>query len=290
MLKTIIISLILISIIGIYYLYLYIKKINGIPRTLFPMKQYIDFPHYKYEDHIPKVFHRTHLNEELINEFKIVEDKIKENNKDYQIINYTEEDVIKFIKEYYNDRILKAYNSIDKKFGAAKADLFRYLVIYAKGGIYVDIKSGPAKNIDKLLKDAKNNILVSSEKESLNAFWMFNFPKGEMINWVIISPKGHPVLRDIIERCISNIEYDYSGKENYFGNRGVIFMTGPMLFTHSISHSKNKNIKYLKPNFDEHFDKYLTKYEKSKLKKYGATDYFNEKGPIIKYKQSFNHS
>lgn len=280
---TVIILLIICIFVGLYYLYYYIKRVNGLPERLFPIKQNIDFPHYKYGDHIPKVFHRTHLNTELINKFKNAEDKIKENNKDYQIINYTEDEVVKFIKEYYNDRILKAYNSIDSKFGAAKADLFRYLIIYAKGGIYVDIKSGPVKNVDKLIKDAKNNILVASENDSMNAFWMFNFPIGEMINWAIISPKGHPVLRDIIERCISNIEYDYSGKENYFGNRGVIFMTGPMLFCYSIINSKNKNIKHLKPNFDGYFDKYLVEYDKTKLKHLGTVDYFEQNGPIIKY-------
>jgi inositol phosphorylceramide mannosyltransferase catalytic subunit len=272
----------IIFILVVYYLYYYIKKVNCLPETLFPLKKKnLEFPVYKYGYHIPKVFHRTHLNQDLINNFNDVEQKIMTENSNFQIINYTEEDVIEFIKEYYNDRILKAYNSIKSNFGAAKADFFRYLVIYAKGGVYIDIKSGPVKNIDRLLKEAKNNILVSYEKESMNSFWYFNFPKGEMLQWAVMAPKGHPVVRELIEQCLSNIENDYSDKKNYIGGRSVIFMTGPMMFTNVIKNSKHEKIKYLKPNMDGYFSKYLTNYDKEKLSNLGTVDYHHQTDNVI---------
>lgn len=276
---TVIIILIILS----YYLYYYIKKVNYLPQTLFPSKKdKLNLPVYEYENHIPKVFHRTHLNQELIEHFNDVEQKIKKLNPDYKIINYTENDVIDFIKKYYNLRVLKAYNSIKNNFGAAKADFFRYLVIYAKGGIYTDIKSGPIKNINNLLEEAKNNILVSYEKEYMNSFWYFNFPKGEMLQWTVIAPKGHPVLRELIEQCLSNIENDYNEHKNYIGGRSVIFMTGPMMFTNVIKNSKHKNIKYLKPNMDKYFEKYLTNYDKEKIRHLGTVDYHYQKESVIK--------
>jgi len=263
------------------FLYYEIKEKYYLPVVLFPDKKNdLDFTSYEYGDHIPKVFHRTHLNQKIIDKFKNVEDKIKENNPDYEIINYTEEDIIEFIKEFYDERILKAYLSIKDNYGAAKADFFRYLVIYAKGGIYLDIKSGPTKNLDKLLKDGGNNILVSREHNIFSHFWYLHFP-GEMIQWTVISPKGHPVMREIIEQCLSNIENDYGEKKNYTGARSVIFMSGPMLFAKVISRSKNKNIKYLSKNMNDHFAKILITYDKSKLVHLGAIIYGDQIDNII---------
>lgn len=45
------------------------------------------------------------------------------------------------LHNYYGQRIWEYYLRINKKYGAARADLLRYLVLYALGGVYLDLKS-----------------------------------------------------------------------------------------------------------------------------------------------------
>ena len=42
--------------------------------------------------------------------------------------------------------MLNIYNSIDESYGPCRADLFRYLILYDKGGIYLDIDTICVKN------------------------------------------------------------------------------------------------------------------------------------------------
>jgi mannosyltransferase OCH1-like enzyme len=56
---------------------------------------------------------------------------------DYQF--YDDERVDEFIRQEYGGDVLSLYRRIN--IGAAKADLFRYAVLYKSGGIYWDIDS-----------------------------------------------------------------------------------------------------------------------------------------------------
>jgi hypothetical protein len=56
-----------------------------------------------------------------------------------------------FLKKYFTEDVLQAFNTI--KSGAGKADLFRYCYLYIKGGIYVDVDNICIKPLDEWLKN-----------------------------------------------------------------------------------------------------------------------------------------
>lgn len=287
------IILIILIILEIVFLVEYDKQKNSdnisLPNNIYIKREgKIVLPDIEPGKNIPKIFHRTHNTKEVIDNFKDVENKIKDLHPDYEIINYTEEDRIKFIKVNYNKRVLTAYKSIKNNYGAARADFFRYLVIYIKGGVYLDIKSRPKKNIDPLLQKAKDRILISRQGSLFNSFWSLFPPYGECIQWCIVSPKGHLLLKEVILQCIQNIENDYGQYKNYKGAHGVISMTGPVVFTYVYNKFKN-NYKtlYLKPNFDSHFDKNVINYDKKELnRKFGIKDYYIQTDNIVEYVQN----
>ena len=72
--------------------------------------------------------------------------------KHYQQEIITDDDYVPFLEKHFGKghKILKALSVLNPKYGAAKADLMRYAIIYIKGGIYLDFKSCITKKLPKM--------------------------------------------------------------------------------------------------------------------------------------------
>lgn len=87
---------------------------------------------------IPRILHQTSKENEL--ELQVYETCIinREMNHEYDYRFYNDDDIRQFVKTYFPERV-KAFNSVIP--GAYRADLFRYMVLYIHGGVYMDCKS-----------------------------------------------------------------------------------------------------------------------------------------------------
>ena len=63
---------------------------------------------------------------------------LQEQNPEFKYYLYDDDMCKEFIKDNFDDEILYTFNKL--KPGAYKADLWRYCILYIKGGIYLDIK------------------------------------------------------------------------------------------------------------------------------------------------------
>ena len=90
---------------------------------------------------IPFVIYRTWKNKNLTEQFKEAWDTTAENNPEFEQKLYTDLDINNFINEFDYPGLKKAYNRLNPKYGAARADLFRYAILYKNGGFYMDIKT-----------------------------------------------------------------------------------------------------------------------------------------------------
>ncbi|MCA3362157.1 MAG: hypothetical protein INF74_09420, partial [Roseomonas sp.] len=61
-------------------------------------------------------------------------------NPDWEYRLYEDADCERFIRENYDAETFKLFRSIHPDYGAARADFFRYLLLYRLGGVYLDIK------------------------------------------------------------------------------------------------------------------------------------------------------
>ena len=98
---------------------------------------------------IPKIIHLTckdknHLDNEV---WESCLKKYKEMYPDYKIIVYDNNDIYNIIEQFDNKNIDKI-RSI--KIGAILADIFRYLILYLRGGYYSDLDCEPIKRIENL--------------------------------------------------------------------------------------------------------------------------------------------
>lgn len=245
--------IIIIIIIIINYVF-HCLSLNDFKKKTFPKQtdyftidESIELPDVEYEEEIPKIIYKCHRNEESLQNYKKVFQKTEELNPDYKLVYYTDEDIEKFIKDNYSERVYNAYKCINPDYGPAKSDFFRYLLIYMKGGIYLDVKSGPTENLDPLLKKLKGKLALSHWTElpigyipihhidHLYFSQCFKNSYGEFQNWHIISGKGNPLLGKVIKQVVTNIEIGMKNKDMYNnGHYSVIYMTGPIMYTNII--------------------------------------------------------
>jgi mannosyltransferase OCH1-like enzyme len=94
-----------------------------------------------YSQNIEKNIFQTWRTKDIPQEFKYITEYLKLQNPEYNYYLYDDDDIDNFIKTYY-PKYWTSYKMLAPEYGAARADFFRYMVIYHYGGVYLDIKSG----------------------------------------------------------------------------------------------------------------------------------------------------
>jgi hypothetical protein len=191
--------------------------------------------------HIPRIIHQTFRHRELPAELQANVDHIKALNPAWQHRLYDDAAIEAFIESSYGMPVLRAYQRISPKYGAAKADLFRYLLLYQTGGVYLDIKSTLHRPLDDVLRADDRYVLSrwrNGEGEE-HAGWgcapeLKHLPGGEFQQWHIVAAAGHPFLRAVIEHVLTNIGR-YNPWLHGTGSSGVFRVTGPVAYTLAIA-------------------------------------------------------
>ena len=182
---------------------------------------------------IPKLIHQTMETGDLPDEIKQSVALLKERNPEWKYRFYTANDRIDFVKKNYDQRVVKLYQKINPLYGVAKADLFRYLLIYRVGGAYLDIKSTAKKRLNYIVQD-KDYILAYWQNTPKEPLDLTVYPKGEFQQWHVIAVPEHPFLKAVIDLVLENIE-NYSVEKFGTGKLGVLKTTGPVPYTEAIT-------------------------------------------------------
>jgi len=158
-------------------------------------------------------------------------DDLKKSNPNYSMEIYHDEEIESYIESNWGRFVLDLYQCIGTEYYAAKIDLWRWLIIYDKGGIYLDDKSGPVKTFDRLIK--QNDEFVISTWGENKDLWResHGHAGGEFANWCLISTPQHPLSKLVISDILCRI-VNSNGKE--FGKQGVLRLTGPIGSTTTI--------------------------------------------------------
>ncbi|KAG0676744.1 membrane-bound alpha-1,6- mannosyltransferase Initiation-specific [Pichia californica] len=149
-------------------------------------------------------------------------------------------------------KIIKAWKLMPKFI--LKADFFRYLVIFARGGIYSDIDTSCLKSIDDwalfnpdyLLNDENSNneknlnqigLAIGIEADPDRPDWAEWYARRiQFVQWTIVGKKGHPFLRELISRVVEEtLRKEKLGTLNKIegkdGGGDIMSWTGPGMFT-----------------------------------------------------------
>lgn len=190
---------------------------------------------------IPKILHQTYATKLLPEAFQKRVDHLRRLNPDWEHRLYDDADIEQFIRSTYGDEMLGVYNSIARQYGAARADLFRYLVIYHTGGVYLDIKSSASRPFDDVFRPDDTFILAQWDNEpgqehegwGRHDYLPQMLEHGEFVQWFIAGAPGHPMMRAVIDRVVGILR-SYNPLRHGVGQR-VVAVTGPIPYTDAIA-------------------------------------------------------
>lgn len=158
---------------------------------------------------------------------------------------YDDDDIRDFITSEYGQKILSDYASISLNYGAARADLFRYLLMYKKGGAYIDVKSSCSRPLSSVLNLDEGFVLSRWKNRQGGLFdgaglhpELSAFDGGEFQQWHIICAPQHPYLAAVIDQVLANIRH-YRPWRAGVGRTGVLRVTGPIAYTLAIQPIKD---------------------------------------------------
>lgn len=183
---------------------------------------------------IPKIIYQTYKSwSDLKSEWRENINHIRELNPTWSYRFFDDKAVEDFILKEYGEKILNVYLSISPQLGPARADLFRYLLLYKTGGVYLDIKSTLTKPLDSVLYPEDVFILSHWYKQAHQPKELVYLNYQEDIQWAILSASGHPFLRQVINNVLGNLQV-YNPWLHGIGKRAVLRITGPYAYTCAI--------------------------------------------------------
>ncbi|RSL46121.1 hypothetical protein CEP53_010474 [Fusarium sp. AF-6] len=134
--------------------------------------------------------------------------------------------------------VIDAYRSLPLP--VLRADFFRYLILYARGGIYTDIDTYAIQSSVRWLPEKipreTIGLVIGIEADPDRPDWAQWYSRRiQFCQWTIQSKPGHPVLRDIIARITKQtLSMKRQGKLEKLLDRDVVEFTGPAVWTDAI--------------------------------------------------------
>lgn len=194
---------------------------------------------------VPKIIHQIFLDgfSKLPVEIHKSIEAMRALNPEWEYRLYDAETAELFIKEHYGEGMLRAYLKIDRLYYAARADFLRYLICYAEGGVYMDIKSRARRPLNDVLRSDDTFLLSQwNDMKDIDPYQTshpaahaeLRHVKGfEYVQWFVVSARGHPFLKAVIAQVLDNIDR-YRPLQGEVGRKGVLKLTGPIAYTLAI--------------------------------------------------------
>ena len=144
--------------------------------------------------------------------------------------------------------VLWAYESINPALGAAKADIWRYAVLYAYGGVYIDQDATFYSNLDRFILPT-DKFIMSSEGKTADVCYKSSyflsqqppiFINNTILQWLIFSAPQHPFIAQTMINIVDVVKSVYRRESVLLPDmhpkfKAIICTTGPEMFTNSIS-------------------------------------------------------
>lgn len=139
---------------------------------------------------IPAVCHQTWETTQVPPHAVNAVQQSKANNPDISFRLYGDSDCHNYIAQHMPPEVLRAYSRINPKYGAARADFFRYVVMAVEGGIYLDIKSTLKPNAMRHIQPGVRCILDTPQRSLEKYRVQTGYATHEQ--WLLIAEPRHP--------------------------------------------------------------------------------------------------
>ena len=197
------------------------RKTYSVPFITYPTKEVHNYP-------IPSIIHRTsNTRMKYKSEYIKCYKKCKILNPEYHIYWYDDQDCEKIVKNYDSD-VYEAYSAL--KPTAFKCDLFRLVVLYKWGGVYIDDKTESFKPLNQIFE---GTFSPNYHHQFISAKEKFGIHNG----FIACTPK-HPFIKQAIDDIVINVQNrDYT--DHFLGICGPLALARSVL--KCIKHTKQSS-------------------------------------------------
>jgi inositol phosphorylceramide mannosyltransferase catalytic subunit len=183
---------------------------------------------------ITKIIHQTYADRSKVHsDFERNIAKLKKMNPGWEYRFYDDGQIRDFIRSNYDRNTRSYFDRINPRYGPARADFFRYLLMYACGGVYLDLKSTLMKPLDLVLRESDSYLLSRWNDKMMGVYPDLGIPQGEFQQWHIVCAPEHPYLKAVIGAVMRNLD-TYDQGNHGVGKMGVLKTTGPIAYTRAL--------------------------------------------------------
>jgi len=205
-----------------------------------------------FDTSIPKIFWTTMKNRSTVPSYM---KEYLDSHKNWTSCIVDDFYMTSFMEEVFaNTSVLWAYNTMNPNIMVAKADIWRYAVLYVFGGMYIDADSSFKGNVDEFLT-IKDKFILSTERNDAHKCYNSDYklymnPKNtnalygrkSLIQWLIISSPRHPFIIRTLVNMVDIVKNEYlktsvmsTTVKNHKTFLTLICSTGPGVFTASVN-------------------------------------------------------
>jgi inositol phosphorylceramide mannosyltransferase catalytic subunit len=180
---------------------------------------------------IPKIVYQTFKTKELTPRLKELRKENSRSSPSYSFELWDDAAIDDFIRTNFPINVYRAFKKINPKFGAARADFWRYCILYKKGGVYMDIKTELLKDLDA--------VITSSDKAILDLPRVLEtWREGTFEQWFLAYEPKHPYLRETIRLLTDHINSgvipECIESSTSCPKQRILKLTGPDAYTQAI--------------------------------------------------------
>lgn len=163
-----------------------------------------------------------------------------ERNPGWEFRFYEDVEMLGYLRKRLSRQAFELCERVNRSYGVLLADLFRYLVVYHEGGVYLDVKTHISAPLDQALRPDDQFILSQWRNKPGERYEGWGkFPElahvagGEFQQWHVMGARGHPFLQRVIEDVLRNMA-DYSPQWHGVGKMAILRLSGPICYTLAI--------------------------------------------------------
>jgi mannosyltransferase OCH1-like enzyme len=156
--------------------------------------------------------------------------RFRAQNREYSFHFFDQRQMNEYMETYFKrDEILNVYRRA--KYGPLKADIWRYCILWERGGVYFDINKMPGIPLAQLI-DKADLAIISFERNpspsrcSPSVASQLLFPHNNVLNWGLMFAKGHPFLRLVIDGIVEKAS-TFAGREVSSVKSSILALSGP---------------------------------------------------------------
>jgi hypothetical protein len=147
-------------------------------------------------------------------------DKVLKENPQFDHYLFSHKSCEKFIEDNFSKSVLKAFRML--KPGAYKSDLWRYCVLFKRGGVYMDVKFYPVVPLVDLLTNHPDMFIADTiATHTANTTMKCKFSVG-LYNGFLVSKPNNPIFKAMIDNIVRHCK-EKNGKDS------MLQVTGPCL-------------------------------------------------------------